>query len=111
MDDNERKLELIEKFILDSRRQGRLRPSVNAHLAESFDLGEPLPGTRCMRDWCSEPRWKHPVKGELVLCQEHAGEVVRGEAKAPPLRRNLDYVAVGRKTFLADPLPGDPKDT
>ncbi len=62
----------------------------------------------CMRRGCGEPRWKHPEKGELVLCQFHAEEVFRGEAKAPPLRQNRDYDGSSRRTFLVDPLPDLP---
>jgi hypothetical protein len=63
----------------------------------------------CMRAGCGEPRWQHPEKGALVLCQDHAEEVFRGEAKAPPLRPVRDYVSVGRKVFLVEQLPEDLK--
>jgi hypothetical protein len=64
--------------------------------------------TKCMRMTCEEPRWKHPEKGDLVLCQAHAEEVFRGEAKAPPLRRGIDYQCSSRRGLLFD-LPHEPK--
>jgi hypothetical protein len=60
---------------------------------------------KCLRTFCREPWWYHPEKGWLVLCREHVEEVFRGEAKAPPLRRGLDYVSVPRKTLLVTELP------
>ncbi|MCK9567560.1 hypothetical protein M0R72_01260 [Candidatus Pacearchaeota archaeon] len=58
---------------------------------------------RCQHiDGCREESWDHPEKGMLCLCQEHAELVFAGIEKAPPLRRNRDYQAVGRKTFLID---------
>jgi hypothetical protein len=59
----------------------------------------------CMREYCGDSRWIHPEKGEMVLCRHHTEEVMRGEAKAPPLRRHLDYISTARKTFLIDHLP------
>lgn len=69
------------------------------------------PIAKCMRDYCSELRWMNydGKGGESVLCKEHTEEVLRGEAKAPPLRRNIDYQSVGRKTFLVTELPDDLK--
>lgn len=61
----------------------------------------------CMREACGQPRWQDPEKGDSVLCRRHTEEVYRGEAKAPPLRRGIDYQAVGRKTFLVFDLPDD----
>jgi len=59
----------------------------------------------CLRDSCGEPRWKVPTS-ESCLCRDHTLEVLRGEAKAPPLRRNIDYQYPGpRKTFLVEQLP------
>lgn len=54
----------------------------------------------CMREDCGQPRWQDPENGASVLCQRHTEEVYRGEAKAPPLRRGIDYIATGRRTFL-----------
>lgn len=62
------------------------------------------------RETCPNPRWIHPEKGELVLCKEHAEEVFAGVAKAPPLRRRIDYSPIGRKTFLVEVLPTDDSD-
>lgn len=59
----------------------------------------------CMRQYCGDARWQHPEKGELVLCQFHAEEVFRGEAKGPPLRPFPDYVGSARKTFLVEDIP------
>ncbi len=81
------------------------RPRAHPELAEGFEQGEEIPGTKCMRLYCPVPRWKHPVKGELVLCRDHAGAVIRGEAYAPPLRQRIDYMVGGRKTFLVEHLP------
>lgn len=57
---------------------------------------------KCMQMFCNKERWDHPDKGKLVLCQEHAEEVFRGEARPPPLRVNIDYVSVARKTLLPE---------
>lgn len=62
---------------------------------------------KCMREFCDEPRWIDPVKGETVLCHEHVQEVFRGERRAPPLRRNIDYVATSRKSLLWWPAEAD----
>jgi len=62
---------------------------------------------KCMRWGCQELCWIHPERGRLVLCRDHAEEVFRGEAKAPPLRRNIDYVSVPRRTLLIEDLPKD----
>ncbi len=70
-----------------------------------LDVHELLP--KCMRGFCDERRWVHPEKGHLVLCREHAEEVFRGEAKAPPLRRGIDYQSVARRTLLVYDLPKD----
>lgn len=59
----------------------------------------------CMRWGCGDSRWEHPEKGSLVLCQGHAEEVFRGEARAPRLLPVRDYVSVGRKTYLVETLP------
>ena len=87
------------------------RPSVNACLALDFDAGEPAPGTRCMREGCSEERWRHPGAGELVLCRDHGREVVEGMVRAPPLRQRMDYQSVARRTFCGfdDGPEGPPK--
>ncbi len=77
----------------------------NTDLAQDFDKGEPIPGTKCMRNWCSEERWMHPTKGSLVLCKGHAAEVIRGEANAPPLRRGIDYQGSVRRSFVVEDLP------
>lgn len=58
----------------------------------------------CMRQYCGKPRWKHPEKGDLVLCEYHAEEVFRGDAKSPPLRNDIDYQLSARKTFLVQDL-------
>lgn len=51
---------------------------------------------------CGQKRAPHPDGGgETVLCEAHLEEVLRGEAKAPPLRRNLDYVSLARSSFLS----------
>lgn len=63
----------------------------------------------CMRQGCGQKRWAHPYKGELVLCEDHAEEVFRGEAKGPPLRRGIDYQFVARPTFLVEFIPEDKK--
>lgn len=83
-------------------------PKPQPELLEKFDLGHPIEGTKCMR--CSEPRWSHPTTGELVLCRDHALAVVRGEARAPALRRNIDYQATSRRSLIVDQLPDDPDD-
>jgi hypothetical protein len=57
---------------------------------------------------CTEDRWTHPEKGPLCLCEFHAGPVLRGEEKAPPLRMTFDYVSTGRKTFLVEDLSSLP---
>lgn len=63
----------------------------------------------CMRRGCGQPRWNDPEKGESVLCQPHHDEVLRGEAKAPPLRPVRDYIATERRAiFLVDSLPDKP---
>lgn len=74
-----------------------------------LDVHEELP--QCMEEYCTQPRWIHPERGELVLCKGHAEAVFRGEAKAPPLRRTRDYQSIGRKTFLVEALPGSVPDT
>lgn len=87
-------------------------------LIKKEPLPDPYAGERnvyepgiCMRQYCGEPRWQHPEKGELVLCEFHAEEVFRGEARGPRLLPCRDYQSSGRKTFLVDVLPeiSDPK--
>ena len=65
----------------------------------------PYSNPRCLRGWpvgCKEESWDHPEMGMLCLCKEHAEEVFRGEAKAPPIRMTRDYQPVGMKTFIFD---------
>ena len=81
-------------------------PKPKPELLMDYGLGEPIPGTKCMR--CSEPRWKHPTEGEIVLCEAHGFEVALGLRRAPPLRRNIDYSSAGRRTFLVEQIPGLP---
>lgn len=57
----------------------------------------------CMREGCREERFE-----DSVLCKDHTDQVLRGEAKAPPLRRGIDYHSIGRKTFLVENLCGFP---
>lgn len=71
------------------------------------EIPDPYKGERCcrepgicMREFCGLPR----AEGS-VLCEDHTGEVLRGEAKAPPLRCNIDYQSTMRKTFLVMDLP------
>ncbi len=60
----------------------------------------------CMRPYCAEPRWHHPEKGPLVLCQYHAEEVFSGATRAPPLRNTIDHCSIGRKIVLVE-LPSE----
>jgi hypothetical protein len=83
--------------------------NTNARLADGLDRGQEIPRTTCMRDGCTTPRWKHGNGSELVLCREHVSEVIRGERRAPPLRRGIDYSSIGRKHFFIEDLPGDTK--
>lgn len=59
---------------------------------------------KCLRDFCDNLRWAEYGNGGSCMCQEHTEEVLRGERKAPPLRRNLDYQSTMRKTFLISDL-------
>jgi len=54
---------------------------------------------------CENPRWIHPEKGPLVLCEEHAQEVFDGLAKAPPLRKGFDYQTTYPRALVVDLLP------
>jgi hypothetical protein len=63
----------------------------------------------CMEKGCAEKRCVIPGEGESVLCEFHTREVLACRAKAPPIRRGIDYQSVGRKTFLVDFLPDDPE--
>lgn len=49
---------------------------------------------------CNEPRWTHPERGRLCVCAYHYGLIEAGVMRVPPLRRNIDYISTGRKTFL-----------
>lgn len=80
-------------------------PKPHPELMDGYEQGRPIPGTRCLRLFCNEPRWEHPTQGEIVLCKEHGAEFARGECHAPPLRQGLDYSSIGRKTFLVEQLP------
>lgn len=67
--------------------------------------------SKCLHDSglsgvCSEARFIDPVKGEVVLCEEHYGQFLRGEIRAPALRRVFDYEAALRKTFIVEELAG-----
>jgi len=53
--------------------------------------------TKCMRSYCWEERFD-----TSCLCQDHTAEVLRGEANAPPLRGNIDYVSTSRPAILVD---------
>lgn len=61
----------------------------------------------CMRQGCGEPRWNEPPM-DSVLCRDHTQEVLRGEAKAPPLRPVLDYVSTARRSWLVEQFPDLP---
>ena len=69
---------------------------------EPYELYDYFTG-RCMVRGCGQERWTDPEKGKLVLCKEHAEEVDKGYAKAPPLRAFRDYDPVGRKPFVLEP--------
>lgn len=60
---------------------------------------------RCLRQGCSEARQEG-----YCLCEFHMGEVLRGEARPPPIRRNIDYIATAHKTFLVMELPTPPDE-
>ena len=83
-------------------------------LIRQKEIPDPYAGERnvyepgvCMRKGCGEPRWIHPERGELVLCEYHGAEVLEGRAKAPPLRVGIDYQSSARKVFFLDTLPGE----
>ena len=87
----------------------RIRDLVIPPVAIRPEVPDPYEGERshieegvCMRLGCGQKRAPHPDGGgETVLCEAHLEEVLRGEAKAPPLRRNLDYVSLARSSFLS----------
>ena len=71
------------------------------------DLPSEIPCMRAVE--CQANRWVVPTTSS-VLCREHTLEVLRGDRRAPPIRTAIDYVAVGRKTFLVEMVPGLPPD-
>lgn len=63
---------------------------------------------RCQKLLCYNESYEHPEMGILCVCQEHYEAIERGEASVPPIRKNIDYCSVGRKTFLVtDPMIED----
>jgi hypothetical protein len=62
-----------------------------AELYDRLYEGEDIPDSRCLTYACGAPRWKHPVKGELVVCIACADAIAHNVMNAPPIRRNIDY--------------------
>ena len=80
-------------------------PDLKAYL-DKVGSGHAIEGTKCMT--CrKEPRWHIPDKGDQVLCRTCIIEVAEGRRKAPPIRRNIDYVGRARKSFTFDPNPDE----
>jgi hypothetical protein len=54
-----------------------------------------------------QPSLSEEQKSDLVrqALQTHEGKIALGQAMANPIRRNLDYMGVGRKALVVDPLP------
>ncbi len=73
-----------------------------AELRASTNANSDRPCMR-QREGCDQLRM-----GNSVLCEVHTEEVLRGERRAPPIRQNIDYKAVARKSLfvelLEDPL-------
>jgi hypothetical protein len=104
MEDKEK---IIQRFLDFDPKVAREQREVLAkaqmeELQKALEAGPTIESTiKCMRSYCTEMRWAVPDK-ESVLCRDHTMEVFRGEAKAPPLRRNIDYQASGRRIFLIE---------
>jgi hypothetical protein len=77
-------------------------PQPKPEMLKDYELGHPIPGTRCMRLPCEEERWFHPDLGEIVLCREHGREVAEGVCRAPSLRTRVDYYGSSRRAFILD---------
>lgn len=54
-----------------------------------------------------KPSFSDEQRDELIkrALTSEEGKIALGQAMANPIRRNLDYMGVGRKVFVVDPLP------
>ena len=54
-----------------------------------------------------KPSFNDEQRDELIkrALTSEDGKVALGQAMANPIRRNLDYMGIGRKVFVVDPLP------
>jgi hypothetical protein len=54
-----------------------------------------------------KPSFNDEQRDELIkrALTSQDGKVALGQAMANPIRRNLDYMGIGRKVFVVDPLP------
>ena len=54
-----------------------------------------------------KPSFNDEQRDELVkqALTSEQGKIALGQAMANPIRRNLDYMGIGRKVFVVDPLP------
>ncbi len=114
--EDDRTLKIISDYLhRDPKQMQAVRDSIrairNEELQRVLEAGpEVASAIPCMRHGCPEMRWAVPTSSS-VLCREHTMEVFRGERRAPPIRRNIDYIATSRKTFLVSQLPTEDKDT
>ncbi len=54
-----------------------------------------------------KPSFNDEQRDELIkrALTSEEGKIALGQAMANPIRRNLDYMGIGRKVFVVDPLP------
>jgi hypothetical protein len=54
-----------------------------------------------------KPSFNDEQRDELIkrALTSEDGKIALGQAMANPIRRNLDYMGIGRKVFVVDPLP------
>jgi hypothetical protein len=113
---DDKKTAIIQSFLDFDFKAARAERAAQAKAKREADMkvflaGPDLESTiQCMRYCCHEMRWTVPTTSS-ILCREHTLEVLRGECRAPPIRRNLDYYAPGRKTFLVEDLGEADKKT
>jgi hypothetical protein len=90
-------------------RQGDLNAgSVKDALAQLVKYASIIEETQSAnQNLAGKPSFNDEQRDELIkrALTSEDGKVALGQAMANPIRRNLDYMGIGRKVFVVDPLP------